>query len=199
MKPFFISACLIISTLCYAQKKPAPVSESTQVRNTITSFYKWYNVNWKKITAFKLYKGKNGEEGPPYIIDWKEAEKYFAYLRKNVPYLSEAFIESERTIYKSSEKDFIKYPEDELPSGFDYDHFTNSQEEPKYFLDELLKKDKKWKIEIQPGGKAHVDVHYKEGDLFFCSDLIKEHKKWKIADLACETNLMNEQSPKENN
>lgn len=92
--------------LSIAQKKASTLPDSTQIKNTITGFYKWYNANWKKVLAFKLYKGKEKADVPPYIINWKEVERYFAFLRKNAPHLSEAFIENERKIYKGKRKRF---------------------------------------------------------------------------------------------
>lgn len=176
------------STFSNAQKAKQALPDSTQIKNSVTGFYKWYVANWEKTAAFKLYKGKGKKDAPPYIIDWKAVERYFTYLRNNAPNLSEAFLKNERAIYQESEEAFKKYPEDELPSGFDYDHFTNSQEEPGYFMQELLKKGNKWVITMLPDNKAHVNVLYKEGDVFFCGDMVKEKSGWKISGVACESN-----------
>jgi hypothetical protein len=167
MKFLFVISFLLAASFGQAQKAKKPLPDSAQIKNTITSFYKWYNTNWQKVKAFKLYKGKTKKDAPPYEINWIEVEKYFAYLHKNVPYLSEAFFEEERKRFKRIEKDFKDNPDEEMPSGFDYDHFTNSQEEPSYFMSELLKKDNNWLITFLSGGKAHLTVLYKEGDVFF--------------------------------
>lgn len=161
--------------------------DSTQIKIAINDFYKWYNSNWEKVNAYKLYKGKHKKDEPPYVIDWKEVDRYIAYLRKNATVLSETFLAAERKRIKEIEKDFIENPDEEMPSGFDYDHFTNSQEEPGYFITELNKKGNKWTINYPSKNKAHLVILYSEGDVFFCSDLTREKRTWKIAGLNCES------------
>jgi hypothetical protein len=187
MKKVFLSFFVLVICLTgNAQLKRTVVSDSAQIRSTVINFYKWYLANWKKLAAFKLYGGKSGKDAPPYTINWKEVEKYFAYIRTNVPYLSEAFIENERAIYKESEQEFKKNPEDEIPAGFDYDHFTNSQEDPQYLWQELIKKSNKWKIVVSPDGTAVVQVDTKEFPQIFCGRMKKEKSRWKIASTLCE-------------
>ncbi len=186
MKVLFLLCCLLATNFCQAQKVKKAPPDYAQIKNTINAFYKWYNTNWKKTNSFKIYKSKQGTEGPPYVIDWKEAERYFNHLRKNVSYLSEAFIQNEKQGFKNSEEDFKKYPEDELPSGFDYDHFTNTQEEPAYFLQELMKKDNQWKFNAGTAGTIIVTIISNDGAVFFCGQMKKEKGVWKIADTQCD-------------
>lgn len=182
---FFLLFCFLLAVNgIAAQKKEA--SDSAQIKATVILFYKWYNLNWKKPAAFKLYKGKEKANSPPYVIDWAEAERYFAYLRKSVPYIGEGFIATEKKRLQESEEAFQKFPEDEVPAGFDYDPFTNSQEDTRIFLGELRKGSKKWRIVFPEKGRAHVSVLYPEGDSFFCSDLVKEKSGWKITNSSCE-------------
>ena len=191
MKRTLLPGILLLMTAVGFTQAKKVLPGSAQVKNTVISFYKWYNQNWKKIDAFKLYKSKKGNDGPPYVIDWKAVEGYFSYLRKNVPYAGEDFIANERKHFKKAEKDFKSNPEEEIPMGFDYDRFTNSQEEPKWFVGELLKKDKHWTITMQGSATASVSITQKtdEGSshTFFCIDLVKEKGRWVLAKLGCET------------
>ncbi len=75
----------------YAQQKPKAIPDSLQVKSNILTFYRWYNNNWRLLAAFELYKSKKGREGPPYTINWKEAEASFSYLRKEAPFLGTGF------------------------------------------------------------------------------------------------------------
>lgn len=184
MRLLFLFCFLLAVKGVAAQKKEAP--DSAQIKATVIHFYKWYNLNRKKPAAFKLYKGKEKANSPPYVIDWAEAERYFAYLRKSVPYIGEGFIATEKRRLLESEEAFQKFPEDEVPAGFDYDPFTNSQEDTRIFLQELLKGSKKWRITFPEKGQAHVSVLYPAGDSFFCSDLVKEKSAWKIIKPSCE-------------
>lgn len=78
MKFFLLSLFLIATTIsCRSQQATINIPDSVQIKNTIIDFYKWYNANWNKLAAYKLYKSKNDKEGPPYIINWKEAASYF--------------------------------------------------------------------------------------------------------------------------
>lgn len=182
---FLLLLCFLLTVNFIAAQKKIP-SDSAQARTTVTNFYKWYNTNWKKLSAFRLYKGKTKKDSPPYVIDWEEAGRYFSYLRKNVPYFAEGFITTEKKRLTKAEIYFQKAPEDDIPAGFDYDSFTNSQESPGVFLKELLNGSNRWKIIYPEKGQAHISVMYPEGDLFCCSDLVKEKGVWKITGLSCE-------------
>src|SRR5688572_27122267 len=89
-------------------------SDSIAIRKSVIGFYKWYNASWKKVESFSLYKSNNDKGGPPYRIDWMEAEKYFSYMRKNAP-VGEAFIENERSFLQRVDQDFKDDPEEEMP------------------------------------------------------------------------------------
>ena len=85
-------------------------AEQKQIKQTFFSFLKFYQKNEAVFNRFDLYKGTGAEDGPPYHINWKEAEKYFAYLRKNVPYVGEAYIKAEREHFKFSDSCFKDDP-----------------------------------------------------------------------------------------
>jgi hypothetical protein len=182
MKNFLIGLFLLISMNALAQHKDASDADSIKIRQTVTSFYKWYNATWRKVDAFRICKGKNGKPGPPYMIDWKQAEKYFSYLRKNVPTIGETFIENERMFFMTAEEGFNQNPDEEMPIGFDGDRFTNTQEEPKFFWNILIKKDNAWAITIDASDKNKAYVHILEREKgqpamlhsFFCGEVGKK-------------------------
>ena len=88
-------AGLFTSLISTAQPGKAINSDSAQIRNSVLTFYNWYNKNYAKLQAFTLYTGVKTKEGPPYKINWKEAERYFVYLRTSVPNISEEFIKNQ--------------------------------------------------------------------------------------------------------
>ena len=114
-------ACFIVLLLAlpgYAQLN----AEQNAIKKVFFDFLLFYKKNESKFNSFKLYKGTGKESGPPYKLQWKEAEKYFAYLR-SVPYVGEAYISAERTHFKYSDSCFKADPQDEIPAGFDYNRW----------------------------------------------------------------------------
>src|ERR1051325_7794636 len=102
---------LLIALLSAGLSAAQPVkSDSAEIRTAITSFYNWYNTNWKHIQAFKFYYSTKKKDSPPYKINWKEVERYFAYIRKSVPYLGEEFINQQRTFFTKCDEMFKEYP-----------------------------------------------------------------------------------------
>ena len=100
-KSLILVAFFILSNFTYSQV----------VKKVVVEFYKWYAANDAKLYNFKLYKGKVEKDAPPYMIDWKVAEKYFNYINKNVPWLGQAFVANERKFLKQCQQSFNKYPE----------------------------------------------------------------------------------------
>lgn len=173
-----------------AQPVKSVNNDSVQIRNTITAFYNWYTKNYTKFQSFTLYAGVKTKEGPPYKINWKEAERYLIFLRKSVPWLGEEFIKNQQIFFKQCDSAFKANTEDEIPYGFDYDWYTNSQEEPQWLADEL-KKSKQWIITVK-GIDANVDVlgyYMEQGNkvetVVMCFIMKKEKAKWKIAKIGC--------------
>lgn len=174
----------------YAPGQQSTKNDSIQIKNTITGFYTWYNKNYTKFEGFHLYSGIKTKDQPPYRINWKEVERYFAFIRKSVPQLGETFIKNQRLFFKQCDSAFKKNPEDEIPFGFDYDWFTDSQEEPQWLVDEL-KTAKQWVITVK-GADATVEVlgsymdNGKEMEtVVLCADMKREKSKWKIAKIGC--------------
>jgi len=165
---------------------PDTAKDSAAIRNTIMEFYNWYNTNDKKLQAYNLYNGIKKKDSPPYQINWEEAEKYLTFIHTSVPQLGSAFINNQRLFFKQCDSAFKVDTEDDIPYGFDYDWFTNSQEEPQVLLDEL-NQSKQWLI-IVKGDDAHVAVKGTYTDngkqtetTVIKVDLKKEGGKWKIA------------------
>ena len=186
-----IISVLILSSFVLKgfSQKPGK-TDSIQIRNSIIGFYTWYNKNWEKISSFRLYSGARSNDNPPYKINWKEAERYFGYIRSSVPQLGEAFIANERKFLKECDSAFKADPSEEMPYGFDYDRFTNSQEDPQWLLDEL-KRARSWEITPR-NNSASVDVlgsFMEQGKeietVVMCFEMNKEKGKWKIAKIGC--------------
>lgn len=131
-------------------------ADSATIRKTITDFYDWYKVNWSKFPTTGLYKGEKKSDMPPYKIDWTAVEKYHQFIRESVPQLGNTFIEEQRKFFLQCDAEFKKDTEGEIPYGFDYDWYTNSQEEPQYLIDEMNKAHN-WKTSIS-GDDATVEV-----------------------------------------
>lgn len=130
--------------------------DSTAIRKTITDFYDWYKDNWPKFPTTGLYKGTHSSDMPPYKIDWVAVEKYHQFIKDSVPQLGNAFIEAQKKFFEQCDAEFKKDTEGEIPYGFDYDWYTNSQEEPQYLIDEMAKAHI-WQTKIN-GNNATVAV-----------------------------------------
>ncbi len=113
--PFLILLCISMPVFSQLNK------EQQLIKQTFFSFLKFYQKNETAFNKFDLYQGTGPDDGPPYKINWKEAERYFAYLRKNVPYVGEAYIKVEREHFRFSDSCFKADPAEEMPVGFDYD------------------------------------------------------------------------------
>jgi hypothetical protein len=163
-------------------------AEQAAIKKTFTAFLSYYKKNEARFNAFKIYKGTGPENGPPYRIQWKEAEKYFAFLRKQVPYVGEAYIKAEKAHFKYADSLFRLYPEEEIAAGFDYDRWGGGQESIQYMY--------KW--HTSPKNKYLVTITGNTALLKIGSELwegasekdrswnivpfIKEKGKWKMAD-----------------
>ncbi len=192
-----LAGSIVFAFTINAQTGNATKTDSIQIRNTITSFYEWYLNNHAKLNSFELYRGTKSNDTPPYKIDWKEAERYFAFIRSSVPQLGEEFIKNQRIFLKQCDSAFKKDLDGEVPYGFDYDWYTNSQEDASWLVDEI-KKAEQWLINVN-GLSANVELHtlkYSEHRTtypFICYQMKKEKAlndkvglgKWKIARIGC--------------
>lgn len=128
-----IVLCLLVLYIA-ATANAQLTKEQETIKQTFFSFLKFYKKNEKQFNTFRLYRGTGKENAPPYKVQWKEAEKYFAYLRKNVPFVGEAYITAERTHFTYADSCFKADPEEEIAAGFDFDRWAGGQEDIVYTL-----------------------------------------------------------------
>jgi len=162
--------------------------EQKNIRQIFFNFLNFYQKNEIKFNSFRLYKGTGKENGPPYKVQWKEAEKYFSYLRTRVPYVGEAYIKAERTHFKYADSCFKADPEEEIAVGFDYDRWAGGQESIKYTIKWYTSPKNKYEVTIS-GNKAELRIG---AELWEGADekdrawsfvpFVKEKGKWKMAD-----------------
>jgi len=159
-------------------------ADSTDIRKVITDFYTWYNSNYTKMMAFKLYSGIKKPDEPPYKINWDEVDKYQAFIKDSVLWLGTGFIANQKKMFEQCDSAFKIDMQDEIPYGFDYDWYTNSQEDPSYLL-EGIKASQKWMLNVK-GEDATVEIgapedkNYAYGTLLLFVALKKENGQWKI-------------------
>ena len=163
-----------------------PAKDSTEIRTAVTDFYNWYNKNFDKLQHYTLYSSVKKKDAPPYKINWDEVEKYQQFIRTSVPQLGEEFIKNQKHFFQQCDSAFKVDVEDDIPYGFDYDWYTNSQEDPQYLVDEI-NKNKPWPITIT-GENAIAEVKgdfenkgKKEESTFVILYMKKEKGQWKIA------------------
>ncbi len=63
--------------------------------------------------------------------------KYQDFIRTSAPQLGEEFIKNQKHFFEQCDSAFKVDVKDEIPYGFDWDWYTNSQEDPQYLLDEM--------------------------------------------------------------
>lgn len=158
-----------------------PAKDSTEIRKVITDFYNWYTKNDTKFQDYKLYSSIKKNDMPPYKINWDEVTKYQDFIRTAAPQLGEDFFSNQKKMLLQCDSAFKVDVQDEIPYGFDYDWYTNSQEDPQYTL-ELLNRNEPWNMKID-GDKAEVEigVTQEEGSTGLIIQLKKEKNKWTIA------------------
>ena len=137
-------ALLLFSLPVFAQLN----AEQASIRKVFFDFLAFYKKNEKKFNSFKLYKGKSKDNNPPYHIQWKEAEKYFTYLRGSVPYVGEAYINTEKEHFKFADSCFKADPQDEIAAGFDFDRWAGGQESIEYTYIWYTSAKNKYKVTI---------------------------------------------------
>lgn len=163
----------------------ADTGDSANIRNVILDFYTWYTGNYDMMMGYQLYKGINKMDQPPYKINWDEVKRYQAFIKDSVPQLGQDFLDNQMKMFRQCDSAFKVDMADEIPYGFDYDWYTNSQEEPSYLLTGI-RSSGKWIISIK-GDEASVEIgapedkNYVSGSLLLFVGLKKENGQWKIA------------------
>ena len=163
-------------------------AEEVAVRKVFFDFLGFYKKNELKFNSFKLYKGTGKENNPPYKVQWKEAEKYFTYLRSSVPYVGETYIKAEREHFKFADSCFKADPQDEIAAGFDYDRWAGGQESIEYTYKWYTSPKNKYSVTItgntavlKIGGELYAGATEKDRSWSFVP-FVKEKGKWKMAD-----------------
>lgn len=163
-------------------------AEQAAIRKVFFDFLGYYKKHENRFNAFKLYKGTGKENGPPYKVQWKEAEKYFAYLRSNVPYVGEAYIKAERQHFKFADSCFKADPQEEIAAGFDFDRWAGGQESIEYTYKWYTSSKNKYKVVIT-GNTALLKIGAElwEGATekdrsWSIVPFVKEKGRWKMAD-----------------
>jgi hypothetical protein len=165
-----------------------PAKDSTEIRTVVMDFYNWYTKNFAKFQEYSLYSGIKKKDMPPYKINWDQVAKYQDYIRASVPQLGEEFLANQKKFFQQCDSAFKVDTQDELPYGFDYDWYTNSQEDPSYLLDGI-NKSTKWMINVK-GEEASVEIgapdhkDYLAGSLLLYVGMKKENGKWTIAKIS---------------
>jgi len=177
MKKFYAFTGLL---LCALVTQAQLNKEQKTIQQTFFNFLKFYKANEKKFNSFVLYKGTGKESGPPYKIQWKEAEKYFSYLRTSVPYVGESYINAERNQFKYADSCFKADPQEEMPVGFDIDRWAGGQEDISYTL--------KWYT--SPKNKYIVTINGNTAELKIGGELMEgtteKDRSWSIVPFAKE-------------
>jgi hypothetical protein len=163
-------------------------AEQKQIQQTFFSFLKFYQKNEAKFNSFKLYKGTGKENNPPFKMQWKEVDRYFAYLRSSVPFVGEAYIKAEKRHFLFSDSCFKADPEDEMATGFDYDRWAGGQESIEYTMKWYTSAKNKYEV-IITGNTAVLKIGAELWEGADTKDrnwstvpFIKEKGKWKMAD-----------------
>lgn len=164
--------------------------DSAEIRNTIVDFYTWYTKNYEKFMQYDLYSGIKKEDEPPYKINWDEVKKYQDFIRNNVPQLGEEFLANQQVLFKRCDSAFKVDVEDDIPYYFDFDWYTNTQEDPQYMLDEI-KKSKLWNISVDgDNAKVNIKGYDNNGEqpaiTVIDLELKKQNNTWKIAKIGSE-------------
>lgn len=184
MKKLLFLAWLLINTVAsFAQLS----KEQNEIKDIFFDFLNFYEKNEEKFNGFQLYKGSGTDNRAPYHINWEGVEAYFNFLKQEVPFVGDVYIEQERKAFINVDSNFIVYQDDDIPIGFEYDRWTNAQEEPKGVIAYL--KSPKNTIEVNiDGDKAVLLIGSRDfGDenpnalLWQYVPFEKENNKWKMA------------------
>jgi hypothetical protein len=149
---------LIISFFCFTSQAQLN-TEQKSIKKIFIDFQHFYQKNEKRFDAFNLYKGKGKENVPPYHIQWKEVEKYFTFLRSQVPYVGEAYIKNERKDFLFYDSCFKADTKEEIAVGFDADRWAGGQESTEYMVKWNTSSKNIYQVKIK-GNNATLKIGY---------------------------------------
>ncbi len=162
-----------------------PAKDSAAIRAVILDFYNWYDKNYQKLMGYQLYSSLKKKDAAPYKMNWDQVDQYQTFIRDSVPQLGDEFLKNQKIMFTKADSAFKVDIDGDVPYYFDYDWYTNSQEEPKYLLDGI-NKSTKWIITLK-GDDAKVEIgapgdkNYVTGSLLLQVDMKKENGQWTIA------------------
>lgn len=162
-------------------------AEQKTIKKVFFDFLQFYKKNAKTFYSFDLYKGTGKEDSPPYHIQWKEAERYFKFLRTKVPYVGEAYIDSERNDFKFYDSCYKADPEEEIVVGFDFDRWAGGQDDIDYLIKWHTSPKNIYEVNItgnkavlRIGSELFGEAEEKDRSWSFIP-FVKEKGKWKMA------------------
>lgn len=164
---------------------PEPGKDSADIRAVIIDFYTWYASNYKKLMSFDLYRSLKKNNAAPYELNQSEVKKYRDFVRDSITQLGAEFDKNLAIIFAKADSAFKANKKDDVPAYFDYDWYTNGQENASWFLNGL-KTSSKWIINVK-GDEASVEVgtpenkDYVSGMLLLYAGMKKENGQWTIA------------------
>jgi hypothetical protein len=180
-KLLFLLVCL--TSTAFAQNL---AGEKKAAKDAAVAFLNWYKTGYKGFDKFELYSSiKPKTEGPPYVINWKNVDKHFVWIKTNAPLFATAFIKNEKKFFEYCNQMFKQYPDEEMAQGFDYDRVLGSQEDVAITLKEgWFKKGLIWKVKMISNTEAEV-AGLTKGEADDGSSnrflMVKENGQWKVA------------------
>ncbi|MBB4807198.1 hypothetical protein HNP38_002502 [Chryseobacterium defluvii] len=177
---------LLLCLLLFNMRAIAQNPEQRAIQ-TVRTFVKWYGTNWEKmedfesktINADRPFELKEGEENPPYSINFKEAEKYIKSLSET-GFFSEKYLGTLRGWFKEADRNFKANPQNEgPPQGFQSDRFFLTQDN---FLEDIKNIDKiKITATLLKNNKADVRMYFPYCNMTYHYRLSSDKNgKWKI-------------------
>ena len=169
-----------------------PAADSASIRKTVTDFYEWYNASYAKFFRYDLYSSLKKEDEPPYKIKWEEVVKYQQFIADSVPQLGQQFLQNQKRFLQQCDSAFKVDVADDIPYGFDYDWYTNSQEGTEYLLQDLRNPKADWHITVNgDNAKVRINMNRERGSeteqyMVISLSMIKEKGKWTIATIGNE-------------
>lgn len=146
----------VFAMCCFMHPGFAQLSQEQQsIKQVFFDFLHYYQKHEKEFNSFQLYKGRGKDNAPPYHIQWKEVARYADYLRKQVPYVGEAYIASEKKDFRYYDSCFKADPKEEMAVGFDYDRWAGGQEDLAYMVKWHTSKENQYKVNMK-GNKAEL-------------------------------------------
>lgn len=189
MKKVFLFLLFITSI---SRSNAQLTKEQDSIKNIFFDFIKFYQKNEKKFNSFQLYKGAGEKNNPPYHVQWKEVDRYFAWLRTDVPYVGEEYIKNEQWYFKYVDSCLKSDFKNDISVYFGFDRWTELQKDVSDTLKWYFDPNTKYEVEIS-ADKAMIRIespgiwekyHCISGLLLV--PFIKEKDTWKIA----ENNLL---------